>query len=312
MDNRELKKRLNRILDWEALEICPQEMGDELEVLIPYVMNDAAEHFLRLEGCEVEGGRKLPKAHAEAFSLVVRDDKQGLALWFDGDPICVWFEEATAEEHCYQYHNIGHEWRRIGGEEEIRRLVNLLCVLHDKEEYLGEAAIAPGEAGLARLIECAPICYFTPINESILDWYPETEEGIRAAAAFAEGTGLAGVFAQYLELTPEKRKRQRTRISELLAGPEGADFWQVVEKKIEKASMHWPRRNYGAAENLRNEKMRQRVWEKYRELGFEGDYPVMSRGDVTVRFAEEHPFTIMEEENFEFRIIEIWGGLNRE
>ena len=51
----ELAEYLNKLLDCNALELIFRSDKDSAVLYIPYMMNDALEHYLTLENCQITG-----------------------------------------------------------------------------------------------------------------------------------------------------------------------------------------------------------------------------------------------------------------
>ncbi len=293
-----------KLVQWEALEI--EEVDGEL--LIPYLMNDGVECYLKLTGALMLGPE--PDATVQ-ITPVEHQDQKGLVLHQNsGNIITIWYKEALLCRYCYQYHMIGHCWRKKPGEEQIRRLVNLICVLHDKRTYLGEEYCEEEEVFLADLAEFPPVLYFTPINESILDWYPDSLKGIEAAekiASLCQDISLEKEIQNYKNSYQKQKvgEKQTRKLAYVLLMEEHACFWKKIREWMEDASMRLPVRDYGEEGNQKREAARQSMVESYRIRGFEGDFPYMKKQEREVFFFEEQPFTVLEEEDYEYKVIAV-------
>ena len=211
---------LKELLDSDTLELHFQDRSGakDRELLIPYMMNDAVEYVLWLSACSMQGRWEPTVPLLPEAEFAVNGGRNGILLrQEDGSSLSIWYGDAVLESHNYQYHRIGHNWRREKGGEALRRLVNLLCVLHDKYTFLGAAACNEQEIRLASLIEFGPLCYWTPINEPLTDWYPETMCGIEAMTGLVREAG----DVSYLELLREYRKLA----VEISGDPEGSRSW---------------------------------------------------------------------------------------
>lgn len=299
----QLYRMLERLIEWDALEICMDH--EKKEVLIPYLMNDATEYYLQFCECVVQG--KLEEEMEDAYiEFVHNHSAHGLIIrQKSGNIVTIWYKDVFEELNCYQYHLIGHAWRRKPGEEFIRRLVNLICVIHDKVNYLGEGKCNSLERKIGYLAEFAPILYFTPINESVLEWYPESEKGIESAKWLAEEANdrvLVEEILKYEKLFLKgKMKPKQLKIT---AGKfqYSSKIWLALHEKICEASLQYPARNYESDMNLKIEKMRDEVVERYEKIGFSGEFPKLKSSNQEIYFIEEHPFTILESEDYKYRI----------
>lgn len=305
---------LEMLVDSDAVElqILPEKKEAEKKLVrIPYMMNDAVEYYLEIEGCIIRGSWETEEG-TEEFSFVQNGASKGLILrQLSGNIVTIWYQNILRVAECYQYHMIGHNWRKISGEENLRRLVNLLCVMHDKVTYLGGEFCNEQEKEWYRLAEFGPLRYFSPITESILEWYPESEEGACAMIRLAKKAGDDGyvrLLEKYLEdLRNGKRLERRiTSLAKELLHRSHFQIYQVLEEEIRKASESWKVRDYGQKINEEIQRYRRQTEENYKKLGYEGCYPllVFKRGNTKqiLQFFEEHPFTVLEYADYEFRI----------
>lgn len=312
ISEQELKELLQRLLDWNAMEIY--EDTEKREILIPYVMNDAVESYLCLTGARMHGELDTELIEDTSFDLVCNDVLKGLIFrQASENTVSIWFDSAFQIINCYQYHLIGHAWRRESGEEYIRRLVNLICVLHDKKTYLGAAYCNETELWIADLAEFAPIIYYTPINESIMDWYPESQKGIIAVKRLAQEAGDA-LFLEELALYENMflkgkiKQKQIQKAAGLLLMKDHAVLWRLIDEKIKEASLACVIRDYGMEAEKRIEETRKQIADSYREKGFKGEYPYLfhqktdEKIDKELVFVEEQPFSVMEAPDFAYRI----------
>lgn len=310
----ETEQLLGELLDSEALEIqILTESGGRPDTIvrIPYMMNDAVEFYLEFQKCIVRGTWENEEPTV-SFSLVENGDSDGLILrQKSGNIITIWYEELWKNAECYQYHRIGHKWRRASGEENIRRIVNLLCVIHDKVSYLDGDFCNKEEVELACLAEFGPLRFFSPINESILEWYPETQNGtevMKKLAAEVEDFSFLRSLEKYeedLKNGKVSERRIQTLAKEFLK-PVHERLFRNIEEKITTASVRWKVRDYGQKRNEENEAYQKRIEKQYKELGYEGTYPYLKKkegkSERMVEFVEEHPFTVLEYEDYVFRI----------
>ncbi len=310
----EAEELLRRITEADALELY-EVPGKTMDVLIPYVMNDAVECYLKFENASLRGTRPsgaLRGAEAK-LSQAGTGMRRGLFVSLSsGQVISIWFDRIFLCGQSYQYHRIGHDWRTAAGEENIRRLVNLLCVIHDKYTYLGREYCNEAELRLQALAEFGPLRFYSPIDESILEWYPETAEGSRQMEEIAEACGdeefrpLLRRYAAKVKNGDVTEKMVEALAAELKA-PAHARIIQEIGERITKASTEWEERYYGEAAQAEMDRMRKDVAEPYLQAGFSGSYPFLSGLDeqgrtIRVEFVEEHPFTIMESQEYHFRI----------
>ncbi|MCQ2508376.1 MAG: DUF3878 family protein, partial [Dorea sp.] len=331
------------------LEMC--ETKDK-RILIPYLMNDAVECYLAFSGASLRGPLDptrgwddgpvdtVPETRAlmdtfteqiyqeeiltDNIQLVSHQDHYGMVIHqLSGNVATLWYKQMSLEVNCYQYHLIGHRWRREPGEEYIRRLVNLICVLHDKRTYLGDVYCCDIELLLSNLAEFPPVLFYTPINESILGWYPESAEGIETALYLAkrcQDSELVRLILSYENAFAKGKNLRRVmeKVTGALGEPEHFPLWQLVFELMTKACEELPGRDYGPEKNGIVRAKREALVSEYRAKEYVGDFPYMTKtvladsGEVNqvekltfpkeVYFFEEQPFTLLEEEDYEYQV----------
>lgn len=314
----QLAEYLDALIQWEAVEVS---VKDDL-VRIPYMMNDAIECYLELTGCVVQGQwepdnrGKVELTMQEGTTRKGFSLRQGDAESENSNVVTIWYEEVHLECHPYQYHTIGHLWRSTKGQEAWRRLVHLLCVIHDKVNYLGDDVLMDAcnaeEESLAPLIEFGPITFLSPIDRSIESWYLETEEGYDAMEDLAREAGdrsYASMVETYRLSSQKKRRRMREEMAMKLCEKEHEAIYQLLLKKITQASQKWPEREYPPELTQSMEEAREAKVQELLSQGCLGQYPRFAKRDKgairRILLVEELPFTVLEWEDYSFRINEI-------
>ena len=310
----ELEYFLDQLQQWDAIELRISE--NSTRVRIPYLMNDAVECFLEFPSCRVQGTWVEDWKDSVTYDVLEDAGSFGI-IFYQGEVnmLSLWFEEADLHIFSYRYHRIGHRWRSQPGEDRLRRIVNLLCVIHDKRTFLGGYACSEEEEYLASLIEFAPLCFYTPIDESIEDWYPETDEGMDAMLSLCEMIGdssYADLIEVYADAEDEQREELRQQLISGLASSEHAMILMMIEHMVEEASNRWPERDYGSQEMAHIQGLRRDREEEWHNRGYQGSYPLLTRqseaGELeVVEFFEEHPYEHgdLEFDSYHFRIHEI-------
>lgn len=295
-------KKLAEIIKCQALEVCWKNgENGEKQICIPYMMNDALECYLILEDCRITGVY-LPhcKEKIEAY-LTEHQGSIGLVVKQGKDNVfTLWFEEISEHLECYQYHEIGHFW--VQGMEQWRQLVYMIGTIYDKYEYLGEEVCTEKELELIPLMEFAPFRAWSPIGNSLEDWYTDTITGVetmKKMALLADEEGFGKLLDKYQK---HPVIRLEKKIEKFLTGKTGAGVYQVIYQKVCEASSQYPKRDYGKEMNEKIERQRQETINALKQKGFIGQYPHFHRGTMQVVATEEHPFTIFESEDFVFRI----------
>ncbi|MDD3747043.1 MAG: DUF3878 family protein [Anaerostipes sp.] len=287
---------LAQILQHRIFELCLE--GEK--ALIPYMMNDAVECYLVLDQVVITGEQFFNEPIKKA-KLTKRDQSYGMILYQKhGHVFTIWFESIKRELHCYQYHQIAHFWEK--GQEQWRQLVYIIGTIYEKHEYLGEKVCNPLELDVMPLIEFAPFRRWSPMSEPLDDKYPNTYEGIDCMENFA----LAASDYTYARLLRIYRrfplKFFGRWLSRMLLHPRREALYHLIWNKVEEASSSYPHRAY--PEELVQEINRQRaiVDEVLKKNGCEGVYPNYRKEHVFVRATEEHPFTVLEADDFTFQI----------
>lgn len=280
LDRTSLEMLVEELCGWDAMELIFQPMQEKEKrglVLIPYVMNDAVECFLELTDASVKGVWNPEFEGDVTYHLTENEEGRNGLFLYQGDEnvTSIWFGEAFRHLNCYQYHNIGHMWRKEAGEEHLRRLVHLICVIHDKWNYLGAEACNEEEMQLYALAEFSPLRYWTPINESILKWYGDSKEGAGAFVKLAGEIGddeLVREGQKYLTAVSQDKvpEHQMVRLAKKLAEPD------------------------------------------FLEKGYTGQYPVLENAYEWIHLVEEQPFTVMESDDYQFQIMELHIGKKKE
>lgn len=303
---------LAEILKYQAFELCEQkEIGtlsaesgsylasNAVDYFIPYMMNDALEYYLILKKTRMTGtylpDRDVISAqiarHAKGYVLILRQAENLCTLHF---------EKIEERAQCYQYHRIGHFW--VKGQEQWRQLVYIVGTIYDKYEYFGEQFCNQKELEILNLIRFAPFREWSPIRESLEEQYPNADEGLEVMRDFAVAAGDKS-YLRFLWLYRYFPFRCMTYfLSRQLLSPKRQKLYNLIYQKIEAASEAYPERDYGSVLQAEIEKARRNVSEILTVEGYIGKYPYYRKEEIQIIATEEHPFTILEQEDFKFRI----------
>lgn len=299
----ELIQYLNTLFQCDALELI---FVSSSILYIPYMMNDALEYYLILENCQTTGAYSQKFPSDTTFELIkAPSPAQKNALIFyppNGEVLTIWFSNCQQVINYYQYHRIGHFWR--SGGEHWRRLVYIAGTLYEKYSFLGSDSCNDQEIKLLQLMGFAPFRYWSPIQESLADYYENSPNGIFFMHQFAVEAGDYA-YARWIRLYRRLPFSFMEKIlAKMLLSPKRESLYQLLQDKINQASESYPIRNYGYEKNMEIEKIRTQFSTKLHADGFVGRYPDFYREDVYLLAVEEHPFTIseLEYENFDFRI----------
>ena len=177
----------------------------------------------------------------------------------------------------------------------------MIGTIYDKYEYPGEKVLSRKEKELLRLMEFAPFREWSPINESLEDRYPATYEGIERMMALSKEAG-DNSYARLLRIC---RKHPSKRIEHFLSRRlllhKREKLYVLIWHKLKAASEAYDKRDYGSSQNEDIKTKRRVIDSRLQSEGYSGKYPEYRKGDVQIIVTEEHPFTIMESEEFVFR-----------
>lgn len=295
-------RKLAEIMKHQVFELHSHTDENGMQnCFIPYMMNDALECYLILKDCRITG-RYLPGFAGKTEAYLTENNGSDVLVMKQGEEnvFTLWFEELQENLCCYQYHQIGHFW--VSGQEQWRQLVYIIGTIYDKFEYLGTEVCTEEEIELLPLMEFAPFRAWSPVNESLDEHYPDTLEGVDYMRKLALECGNKR-FAKLLDFYKKKPAIWLERLIEnFLTGTKGMGLYRITCEKVKAASEGYPQRDYGAAVNTEIQKQREKVTQTLHSKGFQGNYPCFQRDDMQIVAAEEHPFTILESEDFNFRI----------
>ena len=296
-----LQKYLSELCSCQALEVH----SDHENVLIPYMMNDALECYLLFTDAQLTG-RPIPAFEGDtSFECICETSgnspKNGIIFRQGSQNVfTLWYASVCQKLHCYRYDQIGHFW--VSGQEHWRRLVYILGTVYDKYQYMGDQVCNPQETELLKLMEFAPFYQYSPIHEPLDDIYPDTAEGLQtmiALAAQAKDSSFLLLLGLYRILP---FSWFRTMVSHALNRPRRIPLYELLYQKIEKASGSYPERDYGSERNRQIAEARKDLSDRLLKQGFLGNYPLFQKGNLQILAMEEHPFTILEANDFQFRI----------
>ena len=325
VDLPELVERINFLCEWDALEFV--RVREDL--YIPYCMNDAAECYLFLSDCQVQGslleGEDVLEAQVlegEGKSDTASRGRDGILLrGREGEAVTLWFSGSRIRTSLYQYHRILHPW--VAGQEHLRRLVYILGTVYDKGRYLQGVArdgnalsvVSGAEAALLPLMEVRAFRFFRPAAPEYCGSYPDTSEGFATALALAREAGegelvKALIRYQRWRWIPIPTVSRYLEVSLIHAFEEAENFASLVDERLEAASLTYPKRQYPWWQEEQMESIRQQASRYLFQRGYEGSYPFFQKspgalqaGFDSVTAYEEHPFVAEGMDQMPFRIV---------
>ena len=233
--------------------------------------------------------------------LEEREGRYGLIVHQGEESVfTMWFDEIKEHTNCYRYHEIGHFWRE--GAEQWRQLVYIIGTIREKYRFLGEEVCNDQEMEIMSLIEFAPFYYYFPIHEDPEEWYEKSEEGLECMRNLAMQAGDKDYLKWIDKYEKHPTKRMEMTLTKKLQDPKRQDLYELICEKVCKASDPYPARDYGEKMNEKIHRYREQVDKKLKEQGFTGTYPQYESEHLWVQVTEEHPFTILESEDFKFKI----------
>ena len=271
------------------------------------MMNDAVEYYLILKECKVASDmpERIPKG--TSVQSAENDSKKGIIFSLpDGNCISLWFQECEMVMELYQYHQIRHFWMK--GQEQWRQLVYMIGTIFDKYAYIGEAACNAEERELLPLITFAPFRYWSPVHEELENKYPDAETGIQCMQKLAEEAGdraytrMTGVYLFLFRLRIFPMGFLTRKLAYALNKPARNALYELIYNKVCQASVQYQERDYGETLNQKIREKRSRVEQELHMQGFSGQYPLFQKENEMILATEEHPFTVLESDDFSFRI----------
>ena len=97
-------------------------------------------------------------------------------------------------------------------------------------------------------------------------------------------------------------KRMEMTLAKKLQDPKRQDLYELICEKVCNASDPYPARNYGERIDQKIQRYREQVDKKLKEQGFTGTYPQYESEHLSVCVTEKTSFTILESEDFKFKI----------
>lgn len=298
----ELLNNIQKLFDCRAFELhIKKNAKNTLDLYIPYMMNDALECYLVLTNILLKGEYLNELSDCTTVELIDQNDRSAL-LFRQGSQnvFTIWFEECFQNLQCYRYDQTGHFWRE--GMEHWRRLVYIIGTIYDKYEYMGDTVCNSEEKELMTLMEFAPFRSYSPIHESLDDYYPETYDGLKYMydCASAVDDRFFLLLLSIYKFFPGRFFS--SLISNAMKHPRRSKLYTYIYKKVETASLKHPPRQYDSKLDTLISKERHLVCQTLEAQGFQGEYPLFSKGTLQIFAVEEHPFTILEAKDYHFKI----------
>ncbi|MBQ3010127.1 MAG: DUF3878 family protein, partial [Oscillospiraceae bacterium] len=139
-------------------------------------------------------------------------------------------------------------------------------------------------------------------SESILPLYPETKEGALAFAEIADTVGDKWLEKKIRLYNRFPNPLLAIHIANRLCRKKSIPAYDHIFTRVCNASARYASRDFGADKNVKISAEREKVTAALHAEGFTGTYPLFRKAGMEVLAAEEHPFTILETDEYRFRI----------
>ena len=151
-------------------------------------------------------------------------------------------------------------------------------------------------------MEFAPFRMYSPIRESLDDYYPETAAGLSVMRTYAKAVNDHLLLFLLLLYKYFPGRFTSSIIFRSMNRPKRSRLYEYIYKKMTEASKKYPERCYFSELDTLISDERTSVEQNLKSCGFSGTYPLFHRGNQQILAVEEHPFTILEAEDYSFRI----------
>ena len=177
----------------------------------------------------------------------------------------------------------------------------MIGTMLDKQEYVGASVCNDKERALLPLMELH-LLPVVPPDRASRDKYSNTKKGCQCMHALAV-EAQDRRFAALVRLYSYFPFRWMTAlVGHALQKPARQSLYHLIFRKVSEASLAYPPRDYGKEQNQRISRLRKDVAKKLRQKAFSGEYPFFQKDHLQIYATEEHPFTVMEADDFHFRI----------
>lgn len=295
----EFQAAATAISEQTAFELILRTASDgSAEGYVPHIMNDGMECYMVLKNCRVVGS--VIEDYEGPTQVQFADHTMGISVRQGDNVYTAWFSGVRRHLQLYRYHDIGHFWTH--DQEQWRRLVYMVGTIYDKIKYSPERAFNDLEAELSCLMEFVPFRMWSPISESILPLYPDSPEGALTFAKYAEEAGDQKLAKLCRKFAEHPGPLKAMHLCNLMCKARSIPVFDLIFRKVCAASAVYPPRDYGEVRNASIEAERTRVTAELHAAGFVGNYPLFHKPGMEVLAAEEHPFTVLETDDYKFRI----------
>lgn len=263
-------QRLNRIFEENVLELGFDEKKNEIYLV--YMMTDAIESILVLEGAVMTGEFDRQYEGECSGSITILKDTSYMLAVRQGqeNAFTIRFWGIRCDETVYDYHSIGHFW--MDDYEVLRHLTYQIGLIYEKYTFMGEEYCNRKEQALLPLYDLAPlrryICVYWEENET----FSSTTEAVDTAIQLADSiqdVSLVHLFKKYKSFVDKDRQQRlicgyyEKRISKAFAKAKHCNFVQLLLKKLSDASREYQKASFGSQRDFWIEKGRKALQHKY-------------------------------------------------
>lgn len=299
--NELLAERLQELIQQGAFELHKKRMSDGTRnIYIPYMMNDALECYILLKNARITG-KYNALYQGETTVKFANDNSLNVLIFHQGreNVFTLWFEHSYEILECYRYADIGHFW--VNDTQHWRRLVYVVGTIYDKYKYLGKSVCSEKELALLPLMEFAAFRHYSPISDSLDNLYENTQNGFETMFKLAFESNDSG-YLRLLKLYKRFPRLFAKKLVTALNKPARQALYELICSRIQTASSEYSVRRYGVESDIAIVEARNHVSKTLYEKGFSGEYPLFYSDNMQIFAAEEHPFTILDWDDYAFRI----------
>ena len=300
-------EKLNLLISQGQFELLRPEADMEGHIRLIYLMNDAVESFLVFHKAKLTGEYQ-PDFQGELSASLDKNGDQYVLIIHQGSAVCtLFFQNITLEAHLFNYGKNGHFW--VKEYEYLRQLEYRIAILADKREYLGEEFCSKEEQKLSRLAEFPPLnfCCYPAVPDKYLvpsyPWWKVSEEALHEIKELAREAGDQSLKRWLTLYSIFPCRMIAKQIARLLHTVSHAAVVDLINEKLSRAAEVYDDRQFGEAEEIRMQIIRERAETRKNELERSGKH---------VDMLKEEPF-LYAKDSVEYKIhLMIWRTEGKE
>ena len=269
-------EKLNLLISQGQFELLLPEADRQGDIRLIYLMNDAVESFLVFHKAKLTGEYQ-PDFQGELSASLDKNGDQYVLIIHQGSAVCtLFFQNITLEAHLFNYGKTGHFWVREY--EYLRQLEYRIAILADKREYLGEEFCSEEEIKLSRLAEFPPLnfCCYPAVPDKYLvpsySWWKVSKEALGEMKELAREAGDQSLRWWLTLYSIFPCKMIAKQIARLLHTVSHAAVVDLINEKLSRAAEVYDDRQFGEAEEIRMQTIRERAEIRKNELEQSGKH----------------------------------------